>query len=49
MNDYRIVDFEKYCDLCKYKELNSFADPCDDCLHHPANIDSHKPVNFEKK
>jgi len=49
--DYKFVEFDKYCDTCKhYKEDE--ADPkskCFDCLMTPVNVDSHKPVHYEKE
>lgn len=46
---YRIVNFKKYCDICKHKELVETEDPCNDCLDHPTNLYSEKPINFEEK
>lgn len=46
---YKIVDFYKYCNLCKYKDLKEDSNPCDECLNNSVNINSRKPVNFEKK
>lgn len=43
------VYFDLYCKLCKHELLSEDDDPCYDCLHNPSNIDSHKPVYFEKK
>ena len=49
MNDYKIVNFNEYCYKCKYYDLDTDEEPCDECLDNPANIDSHKPVKFEEK
>ena len=49
MNDERIVDFEKYCKICKYEKLAEIEDPCDECLNNPSNIDSRKPISFQDK
>lgn len=27
-----IVDFHKYCEKCIHKDVDSWEDPCDDCL-----------------
>ena len=43
------VDFAKYCKTCKYGKLPEHEDPCDDCLMHPCNENSHKPVKWEEK
>lgn len=45
----KIVDFEKYCKLCKNQTVAEIEDPCNECLTTPVNIDSHKPVMFEDK
>lgn len=45
----REVRFDKYCALCKYKELDDIEDPCNACLDEPYNECSHKPVCFEEK
>jgi hypothetical protein len=45
----KLVDFKKYCKTCKYEKLAESKDPCDECLKHPANEDSHKPVMWEAK
>lgn len=45
----KIVDFYKYCKDCKHFMKKECEDPCNNCLSNPANIDSHKPVDFEAK
>lgn len=45
----RIVDFEKYCPLCKYSDQEEYKEPCDTCLTYPVNEDSRKPVEFKEK
>lgn len=47
MNVYKIVDFGLYCDKCKHYESDPAEDPCNECMHEPSRINSHKPVNFE--
>lgn len=49
--DYKIVDYDKYCQSCKhYDEDESDPKcPCFRCLDEPANIDSHKPLYFEEE
>ena len=47
--DYKEVDFDTYCPLCKDWETSVEEDPCFECLDEPVNVDSHKPVNFEEK
>jgi hypothetical protein len=45
----KLVDFGIYCRLCKNDKLAEEEDPCNECLTTPANINSHKPINFEEK
>ena len=45
----REVRFDIYCELCKYERRLEKEPPCCDCLDEPVNIDSEKPVYFEKK
>ena len=49
MGQFRLVDFEKYCKFCKFKDVDDTKgeNPCNDCLNNPANEDSTRPVNFE--
>ena len=44
-----IVEFEKYCETCKYKDVKQHLDPCHECLENPVNINSVKPVKYEEK
>lgn len=46
--DYKIVRFDIYCNMCKYKNLNEGKDPCNECLNNPANLHSRKPVKFDQ-
>jgi hypothetical protein len=43
------VYFNEYCPKCAYKDVYEKDEPCDECLHHGWNEDSHKPVKFEEK
>lgn len=45
----REVDFYKYCRTCKYEENDENEKPCYECLKHPANINSRKPINYKEK
>lgn len=49
IDNYKEVYFEQYCYKCKWLDSDPAEDPCDTCLGTPANIDSHKPINFEEK
>ena len=48
-DDYKEVDFHKYCDICKHKELTGWESICEECLDHPVNQYTDKPVNWEVK
>lgn len=43
------VYFGKFCSKCVYEEMPETHEKCEECLAHPGNIDSHKPVNFIQK
>jgi len=49
---YKEVYFDKYCLSCKF--LNAVDEggflvlACESCMSEPANINSHKPVNYKK-
>lgn len=45
----KIVDFDKYCNSCRHFESADEKDPCHECLNNPSNVDSRKPVMYEKK
>lgn len=47
-NQYRFVDFKKYCETCKHKKLKENLDPCCECLDECVNVDSEKPVYYEE-
>ena len=47
-NKYKEVYFDIYCKSCKYDELHDHDEPCNDCLDHPVNVDSHKPVRWKR-
>ena len=42
------VLFWKYCQSCKHKEKTEEQEPCCNCLNEPGNIDSHKPIFYER-
>lgn len=47
-NNIKIVDFDQYCDKCKYSRVNWDDYPCLECISNPTNIDSRRPVKYEK-
>ena len=49
MADTKEVRFDLYCKTCAHKDLKEDEKPCDDCLQHPANLNSHKPVRWKKQ
>lgn len=50
MNEnYKEVDFMKYCKLCKYGNQKETDAPCDECLEQPVNLYSSKPVCWKEK
>lgn len=42
------VRFDKYCRICKHRNVNETDDPCNECLTTGFNIDSRKPIKFEE-
>lgn len=42
------VYYKDYCSKCKFKDIGEGEDPCNDCLNHPANLNSHKPTGFKE-
>ena len=48
--EYKEVYFHGYCKKCKhFDKENEHKIPCDECLSHPVNLHTHKPVKFEEK
>lgn len=45
----REVRFDIYCKKCEYQKLKETLDPCNDCLAHPSNNNTEKPVWFREK
>ena len=43
----KIVDFKFFCKLCQHKNKTEWDEPCDSCLEHPVNVESHKPLYFK--
>ena len=46
---YKEVYFDQYCETCKHEKQPEKEWVCDECLHNPINLYSHKPVNWEEK
>lgn len=52
MNDpyQKLVEFEKYCKICKHEKVKDHDEPCNECLDNPVNYSgSRKPMNWEEK
>lgn len=50
MNIEEFVDFKKYCLTCKYEKESEWTfEKCTECIEHPVNTNSEKPVNWEAK
>lgn len=48
-SEQKEVYYDKYCSKCIHKDEEPLEDtPCDECLDHPVNWYSHKPVKFEE-
>lgn len=45
---YKEVHFHEYCKSCKFKDMKNKEEPCDECMSEPTNLNSHKPVKYEK-
>lgn len=48
-NQKKIVLFDQYCKKCIHKNVPEVEDPCNRCLTHSVNDNSHKPVNYIPK
>jgi hypothetical protein len=46
---YKFVEYEKYCNQCKFKDTPDDEEPCDECLTISGRLYSHKPEKFEKE
>ena len=49
MKNEKEVFFDVYCPSCKHKDEPETEKPCDECLGHPVNENSHKPCLYEEK
>lgn len=47
--EYKFVAFCKYCLSCKHVDKKDIEEPCNTCLDNPVNLNSEKPVKYEKK
>lgn len=44
----RFVDYNKYCKICKHRNLEEFRDPCNDCLDNPVMAGTKIPMHYEE-
>ncbi len=50
MNEnYKEVDFKKYCLLCEHEKKEDWKDPCCECLEYGMNEGTAKPIHFKEK
>lgn len=49
MDDYKEVNFSKYCDLCVYREKKDYESPCNECLEEGMREGTEKPLYFEER
>lgn len=47
MGNTKEVYFDLYCSKCLFKDKKGYEDPCNNCIEHGYNVDSHKPVEFK--
>lgn len=47
--NYKEVYFHEYCKKCKHEKLKETEEPCSECMDEPTNLNSHKPVKYEKR
>jgi hypothetical protein len=46
---YKEVYFHEYCGSCKHKGLSDTETPCNECLTEAVNLNTHRPVKYEKQ
>ena len=45
---HKIVEFDGYCNKCKYRDYDEAANPCYECLQNPTNEHTKEPVYFQE-
>lgn len=48
MAETKEVYYDVYCKICEHEDTDDSENPCNDCLAHPCNWDSHKPMFWEE-
>ena len=46
--DFREVRFDLYCRDCTHNEVPETKSPCNECLEHPVNLYTYRPVNWKE-
>ena len=44
-----IVRFDEWCKKCQHAKKKDTDEPCNECLSHPVQTDSTKPLLFVEK
>lgn len=44
----KLVEFERFCEKCVYKDTEEAEDPCHECLQVGGRPFTHTPLYFEK-
>ncbi len=47
IGETKIVEFEKWCETCKYKDIPENEEPCEECISMGVREYSHKPEKYE--
>lgn len=42
----KIVEFDKWCNKCRFRETHETEEPCNECLTNPARESHSKPYRF---
>ena len=45
--EFKEVNFEKYCEKCKYSKEPEKEDMCNECLAEPMNSGTERPANWK--
>lgn len=48
-NSPMMVRYDLWCSKCKNKDVKENDDPCEECLDHPVNDSTERPIHFKEK
>ncbi len=48
-NSRIMVRYDLWCDKCQHKTIKENDEPCEECLDHPINENTERPINFKEK